>query len=659
MVNDLYSLDLQTLEWERIWPKNDEEAQAGPQPRYFHSADADIKNQRLLIFGGMGQTAEAQEQQQQQGQKAQESQPTSADSANDTGLAVLSDLLIYDTLAGKWSTPQTTTRPGVEPPLARYAHLSAISNGCLVILGGQDILNRYIEQLSCLDLETMTYVQNSEWKGHAGTYRSVATSRQLSVKHAEGASSAPSLGAQANGGAAGRDRAYSSATYDSAATDSTASQLDEKLQLPFTVLAHEQEPVYTFTNMNFAEVRRLFDIIPAPNKKAGPSPSETGVIPLSDLMVGAPSLPPGLRFPTASMVGSHLILTGTLITQQVSSFAIWTVDLSKASTPKNALERPKLVWQKIDAGGTLKTGSWNRAVAWKNTIVILGDRDRDIAVDYNRRQNNFTHVAFVDLEVRCVDHAEVAEQAEHGVNLLQTFGIYQPPPQVLPLAAQELGLRLLDQPLLADFEIVCADGVRLPCSRQMLEARWPWFSEKMTELQDRIRTGLPDLFEADSSEDVRHAREQSGGTISASGKTSSPRAAVLPSALLFPETSQVALALLQFFYTYNLITPLQHNTSTLVSLLLIGKEYDIPNLRALVVHAFHCLLEKPNGHTMAAIIYEAATLGGCTALQTRALKMMMNVSGHHARAVEPERMGHGLKPGSNAFPAPTAAKCES
>ena len=320
----------------------------------------------------------------------------------DPNLRVLSDLLVYDTEINRWSFAETEIKEGVQPALARYAHLSALSNGCLIILvlplpeyqryrakssscqGGQDILNRYIEQLCCLELETMTYVHTGEWKGHAGSYRSIATSRSVSVNKG-GIPTRP---------ATGRGRGLSFSTMESNQTTST-SFADETLQLPFSVAQTSEEPVYTFTNYNFAEVRRALDMISAPS-----SPDyQSSVIPLSEFMVGSPSLPPGLRFPTASMVGTHLVLTGTLITQQISSFAIWTLDLNGATTPNQASERPTLVWQKIDAGHALKTGSWNRAVTWRNSVVILGDRDRDIAIDYNRRQNNFVHIAFIDLEV--------------------------------------------------------------------------------------------------------------------------------------------------------------------------------------------------------------------------------------------------------------------
>jgi hypothetical protein len=399
MVNELRCLDLNTLVWEKLWPLEGISESEGPQPRYFHRYaitgrlfspvltslldSADAWGSKLVIFGGMGQSPD---------QENQASSPTeSASTAPDPNLSVLSDLLIYDTIAHTWASPQTGLRKGVEPPLPRYAHLSAISNECLVILGGQDILNQYIEQLCCLELGTMTYVQRSNWKGHAGTYRSVAVARQLSIH--PGGSSKRNEDSYLAGRAGRMSMSSSEGGYSTGAE--VHSQLDQSLQLPYTMPATTEEPVYTFTNHNFADVQRALDMISAPS-----SPDWTFTITsLSDLMVGAPSLPPGLRFPTAAMIGSHLVLTGTLITQQISSFAIWTLDVSKAITPADAVKSPSLTWQRIDAGHALRSGSWNRAVSWRNSVVVLGDRDRDIAIDYNRRQNNFSHVVFVDLEV--------------------------------------------------------------------------------------------------------------------------------------------------------------------------------------------------------------------------------------------------------------------
>ena len=309
----------------------------------------------------MGQTDSPQDQ-------AAVDQSTDLDGA-DPSLSVLSDLLMFDTDNLTWTKLPIQARAGQEVPLARYAHLSAVTNDCLMVLGGQDITNSYIEQLSVIDLTSGTCLRNSPWQGHAGTYRSIAVSRPYTIRH-------------------------DATAEERAALQNGSPMVDPDLQLPHTIPA-TNEPVYTFTNYNFADVRRALDVISAPV-----SPDwETDVLDLSAQMAGAPSLPPGLRFPTAAMVGSHLILTGTLITQQVSSFAIWTLNLSKAATLAQARQGHKLAWQKVDGGSALRSGSWNRAAAWRNCIVVLGDRDRDIAIDYNRRQNNFTHVVLVDLEV--------------------------------------------------------------------------------------------------------------------------------------------------------------------------------------------------------------------------------------------------------------------
>ena len=90
---------------------------------------------------------------------------------------------------------------------------------------------------------------------------------------------------------------------------------------------------------------------------------------------------------------------------------------------------------------------------------------------------------------------------------------------------------------------------------------------------------------------------------------------------MLPSPSPLVQAFLQYLYTYSLSTPLQLSLPILSSLLLFSKTYKLDNLRALVVHALHEALTS--GGWTAAVVYEAATLGGATALQIRALKMMM------------------------------------
>lgn len=78
---------------------------------------------------------------------------------------------------------------------------------------------------------------------------------------------------------------------------------------------------------------------------------------------------------------------------------------------------------------------------------------------------------------------------------------------------------------------------------------------------------------------------------------------------------------LQYLYTLTLCTPLQLSLPVLSALLVFARTYEDPNLRALVVHALHEALSS--GQWTAASVYEAATLGGCTALQVRSLRIMM------------------------------------
>lgn len=120
---------------------------------------------------------------------------------------------------------------------------------------------------------------------------------------------------------------------------------------------------------------------------SGPPDFNAPVTHLSHLMSSGPTLPPGLRFPSGGIIGNQLVIAGTFLGRPTSTFAIWSLDLSQV--PKGG----KLNWAKvryslltsvangdcaqIDPGIIMANGSsWNRAVFWRNSVVILGDRDR-------------------------------------------------------------------------------------------------------------------------------------------------------------------------------------------------------------------------------------------------------------------------------------------
>ncbi|ORY76275.1 hypothetical protein BCR35DRAFT_267549 [Leucosporidium creatinivorum] len=594
MISSLYRLNLRTLFWDRISPsphsgEDEHDARPSPAPRYFHSAAA--WEHRLVFYGGQGFVP-----------------PTSEE--EEGHLETLDDVLLYDTVSGQWSAPSLTTRPGVAAPPPRYAHLSvvtstvseptpgfeqdeAIVSSRLTIIGGQDWDNQYLAEMSVLDLDRMEWIAEASFDRRAGTYRSVGVAPSVTVE--------PAVEAQAVGEPVVRS-SYS-----------------------IPISEEKGEPVMVFSNTNFVNPRRELDFIPSPVESLARPPYFS----VADRMIGDAGLPPGIRFPQAYACGRHLIVSGLNVATPISEYAIWSLDLG-ASGASGAMENDvDLRWSSIAAGNVLSSGSWNRAVGWKNNLVILGSKDRDILEDYNHRQNNFAHVAFVDLEA---------------------FGIYEPPAQQMTPGAQALGLVTFSQESLADYEVVANDGERVRCSRKLLESRWKWFHEEMEALESKARNltdshgrteTLNDEDEDDEAVDPRRPqaafRPASRNMFRSSSSQSdhhspSPSISTHPGRSIFPISlrsltlpldAPAARALVQYFYTLSLSTPLQRSVNILTTLLMFTKTHDvIPGLRALVVHALHESIDSEN----APRIYESAALAGSVALQVSALRSMMAVS---------------------------------
>lgn len=212
-------------------------------------------------------------------------------------------------------------------------------------------------------------------------------------------------------------------------------------------------------------------------------------------------------------------------------------------------------------------------------------------------QMNFSHVAFVDLEM---------------------FGIYNPPPQVLRPTLQALGLSALAQPSLCDFEIICEDGGVLGCSRRILEERWPWFKRQIEGYHDP-RSQLASENGAARSEEVPPSDIYFAVSYRPNSFPKSP-----PRHLTLPYPSNVVQALLEYLYTLSLTTPNQLSLPVLQQLLLFSTlDETLPRLRALVVHALHEALREDCA--VASKIHASATLAGCLALQIRCLKIMKAV----------------------------------
>ncbi|GAA5919252.1 hypothetical protein JCM1841_006521 [Sporobolomyces salmonicolor] len=594
MVCTLYSLDLRTLVWTKLWPKAEAEragasGEEGPSPRYFHSAEA--WEDKLLLFGGQSFVVEAESGSKPEGEREHEPEGH---------LETLDELWLFDTSQRTWLSPPTTVQEGVlRRPTPRYAHLAVVTSSSshpyvgfdedplpsstssrLVIIGGQDFQNNYLCEMSVLDLDSMTWIAEAPFPRKAGSYRSAGAASKASL--------AP-LETRPNGD-------------------------DELVHSSHSVPSTEDnpEPIYVFSNTNFANPRRDLDLIPSPvNSFTIPA-----YISLSDRMVGEPSFPPGIRFPGIYSCGSrHLVLSGADVGVDRAEYVLWSLDLGELGGTGVLKRGGKMPWTRIPVDEALESGSWGPAVGWRNTLVVVGDKDRDMMDDYHSRQTNFATVAFIDLE---------------------SFGIYESPPQPLAAPSQTLGLLSLTQPQLFDFELICSDKERLGCNRNILESRWPWFSDELAalaattsaaiEAKGQRATGSDEVVLEDASDDepidVLH-RVGSPGSQTRLSLSTPPSKTLFPitaRSLELPLGSQEVKALLQYFHTLALSTPLQRSIPILTSLLLFVKTYNIlPNLRALVVHALHESLVPEN----AAKIYEAAALGHSKALQIRAMQVMV------------------------------------
>jgi len=167
--------------------------------------------------------------------------------------------------------------------------------------------------------------------------------------------------------------------------------------------------------------------------------------------------------------------------------------------------------------------------------------------------------------------------------------------------AQELGLALLSDTNIADFEIVTQDDKRIPVNSQLLSQRWPHFKALVDQQAERVPKLKYDEETIKSPEDEE------------------PILMYHNRALEFPEPYSVTLAFLQYLYTDHLLTAQQHQPQILAQLLLLADMYDLDRLRQLASHSLHQSLTM----STAALIYETAALSRQTGLQIRALKIMI------------------------------------
>ncbi|KAF8635818.1 hypothetical protein AX15_000018 [Amanita polypyramis BW_CC] len=529
-----------------------------PRHRYFHSTDT--WNNHLVVFGGM---------------------TNKPDSSNPDDLCVLNDVHFFDLLAHRWVPgPDLSQSPEANIPRGRYAHLSAVTADKLFIIGGQDFYNTWLDDICVFDLQSRTWIQRRDYPRHCGTYRSIAIASNMTVRSPQ-----DDVRASHASSTLGNPGTRFRADKNDVSSEAEFTPSESLVHLPYSASPSEDYPcdIYLYSNYNFTDVKRELEVL-------SPLPEADFMIQdRSSTMTGS-TFPPGLRFPNGAILGTHLIIAGTYLAHSYQSFSIWVLDLVS------------MTWSRIDPGKALETGSWFRACLWgdANKYLIFGNRNGNLVEDYNRRLLSWDHVAVVDLEA---------------------FGIYQPPSLRLDLRMQEFGLAALEEQVLTDFELICDDGRRIPCSRKLLDDRWPWFREQRIKMLQMALSTSETLPTSSMHTPLPPAL---GTTLTighnATRTTATPDPRLTPRAFNLSEPYPITLAFLQYFYTQALVTPLQHAPAVLSQLLLLSTVYNLSHLEALVRHAMHRML---NNSTSVAV-YEVATLCSCRSLQIRALKTVMS-----------------------------------
>ncbi|KAJ7288169.1 regulatory protein ral2 [Mycena rebaudengoi] len=545
MVADLYVFDLETYNWEKIPPFPEDDV---PKARYFHSVDT--WNNQLIVFGGMSNQPE---------------------SPNPDELCVLNDVRFFDIATRHWLPPSRIITPENLLPRARYAQLSSVTRDRLFIIGGQDFYNTW-HDVCVYDLLAKTWSEKRDYPRHCGSYRSVAVSSSQVVRFPKEEMRASRI--QTGLGSPGTRFQQG---------DPKARSLDDFTPLPYSAPPNDEHPsdIYLYSNYNFTDVKCELELF-------SPLPDTGFTIEDRSAAMSGTTFPPGLRFPTGAVLGTHLIIAGIYLAHSYQSFSIWVLDLQT------------MVWSRIDPGKAVESGSWFRGCLWPeaNKFMIFGNKNGNLVDDYNRRLLSWDHVAVVDLEA---------------------FGIYQPPALRLEIPMQELRLAALKEQVLTDFEIVCDDGRKVACSRRLLEDRWPWFKEQRLRL---LQTALQTMEALPSSPMHVPLPELPGGVRASDNDDDNgrPDPRLTPRAFHLSEPYPITLALLQYFYTLALVTPLQTAPAVLSQLLVLATNYRITHLATLVKHAMHRALSN----STSVGVYEVATLCSCRSLQIRALKTVMS-----------------------------------
>lgn len=648
LTSDLYELDLVNRHWTKIETRGDV-----PPPRYFHSVCA-LGDTKLVCYGGMSPATSSASQ------STQVLQGTPADAQPE--VVVMSDVHIYDAATRMWMHVGTN-----DAPQGRYAHCATISPSSavfsstgaamtairhnppsnnpnqgsiginlegdggaeMVVVGGQDSANHYIEQISVFNLRSLKWTTTSTLGRSCGAYRSVVAPL-TSIPANE-------IGAGARGDSRTPGEQYPNTTGESS--------------------------MLIYSNYNFLDVKLELQVR---------HPDGT----LSEKPMNGNFSPPGLRFPNGGVINNHFVVSGTFLTSSKQEYALWALDLRTLS------------WGRIEAGGNIfSQGSWNRGVLWtrRNSFVILGNRKRSLVEDYNHRRINFSNMCVVELE------AFGLYDNPRKVTPSSAFGSVSAPPQndgldmlaggrQLSSSAIELGQIALGMRELADMDFLAIHGERIPVNSRLIARRWgPYFNQLLRESTQNAEKesadaatlrpatgGHPSRMSSITITPSIRTTYSAATTLTANTITPSETTAVSstsytslappdptaqppsqrPRTLYLPHTHLTLQALIHYLYTSSL-PPQSSQLCTpqiLCSLLQLARPYHIDGLLEAIIERLHVLLDNRN----TAAVFNAAAMaaGGGSGVAFMGVNNLSSTNGMNglSKIGEPESsMSAGLR----------------
>jgi hypothetical protein len=509
----------------------------------------------------------------------------------------------------------------------------------MVVVGGQDSANHYIEQISVFNLRSLKWTTTSTLGRSCGAYRSVVAPL-TSIPANE-------IGAGARGDPKSSDEQTSNASGESS--------------------------MLIYSNYNFLDVKLELQVR---------HPDGT----LSEKPMNGNFSPPGLRFPNGGVINNHFVVSGTFLTSSKQEYALWALDLRTLS------------WGRIEAGGNIfSQGSWNRGVLWtrRNSFVILGNRKRSLVEDYNHRRINFSNMCVVELE------AFGLYDNPRKVTPSSAFGSFSAPPQndgldllaggrALSPSAIELGQAALGMRELADMDFLAIHGERIPVNSHIVARRWgPYFNQL---LRESTHTAEKDSADAATLRPATggHPSRMSSITITPSIRTTYSAATTLtantitpsettavsstsytslsppdpttqapsqrPRTLYLPHTHLTLQALIHYLYTSSL-PPQSSQLCTpqiLCSLLQLARPYHIDGLLEAIIERLHVLLDNRN----TAAVFNAAAMaaGGGSGIAFMGVNGSNGTNGLSSLSLDADRSESRLESGLRSLSIDTTVE---